>query len=204
MKKSLHITDQAAPSTWLAHRQDAQRNHDRILQACRALLRASPTSTPSMDAVAEKAGVGKGTLYRHFADKSALFLALLDTDARALQDHVQHRCGLPKGGCPHEQLRALWSALVEFAVDHAEVLAVAEHHVSLGELFDSTPNHWRSVELQRHLRAVGMDAALVPMLGDALLAALTSSVIRRERARGGNPQQTLMALLAHTTARLSA
>jgi AcrR family transcriptional regulator len=177
-------------------RRDAQQNHDRILAACRTLIKKHPSVAPSMDEVAACAGVGKGTLYRRFADKTALFLALLDNDARVLQGRVQHRFGLPRGTPAAVVLTQLWSSLVDFAVDHAEVLAAAEIHADLGDVLSSVPNHWRHIELVRQLRASGVAAELAPLLADTLLAALTAPLIRRERARGGDPAATLRALLA--------
>ena len=52
-------------------RADAQRNRERILQGARVLF-ARGESEVLMDEIAREAGVGVGTLYRHFADKEAL------------------------------------------------------------------------------------------------------------------------------------
>jgi AcrR family transcriptional regulator len=52
-------------------RADARRNHARILQAARELF-ASEASEVQMDDIARRAGVGVGTVYRHFPDKEAL------------------------------------------------------------------------------------------------------------------------------------
>jgi AcrR family transcriptional regulator len=177
-------------------RRDAQDNHDRILAACRALIKSHPTAAPSMDEVASHAGVGKGTLYRRFADKTTLFLALLDNDSRILQDRVQRRFGLPRATAPSVVLVELWLSLVDFAVDHAEVLAAAETHADLGDVLSSAPNHWRHIELVRQLRANGTSASLAPMMADALLASLSAPLIRRERSRGRDPRETLQQLMA--------
>ncbi|HEY2571195.1 MAG TPA: helix-turn-helix domain-containing protein [Solirubrobacteraceae bacterium] len=52
-------------------RADARRNRARILQAARELF-ASEDSEVQMDDIARRAGVGVGTVYRHFPDKEAL------------------------------------------------------------------------------------------------------------------------------------
>jgi AcrR family transcriptional regulator len=52
-------------------RADAVRNRARILQAARELF-ASDQPEVQMDDVARRAGVGVGTVYRHFPDKQAL------------------------------------------------------------------------------------------------------------------------------------
>lgn len=52
-------------------RADARRNRERILAAARELF-ASDEPDAQMDEVARRAGVGVGTVYRHFPDKEAL------------------------------------------------------------------------------------------------------------------------------------
>src|SRR5689334_15521975 len=57
-------------------RADAQRNHDAVLAAARAVFAQAGTDAP-MDDVARAAGVGKGTLYRRFPTREHLFAAIL-------------------------------------------------------------------------------------------------------------------------------
>ena len=71
-------------------RADAVRNRARILEAAEAVFASEGIEAP-VDAIAEKAGVGVGTLYRHFPTKEQLCeaillerLAALAEDARAL------------------------------------------------------------------------------------------------------------------------
>ncbi|KQP15528.1 TetR/AcrR family transcriptional regulator [Methylobacterium sp. Leaf93] len=63
-------------STVREPRKDAQRNRMLILHAARQAF-ASEGVEVSMDAIAKKAGVGPGTLYRNFPSKDALLAALL-------------------------------------------------------------------------------------------------------------------------------
>jgi AcrR family transcriptional regulator len=58
-------------------RADAQRNRQRLLDATIELI-LHAGGEPSRDAIAERAGVGIGTLYRHFPDRQSL----LDAAAR--------------------------------------------------------------------------------------------------------------------------
>jgi AcrR family transcriptional regulator len=58
-------------------RKDAERNRQRILDAARALF-AEEGLHATLDAVAARAGVGVGTVYRRFADKEALIDALFE------------------------------------------------------------------------------------------------------------------------------
>lgn len=57
-------------------RADARRNRQRILDAAAATFAAEGIAVP-VDVVAERAGVGVGTLYRHFPTKEALFEAIV-------------------------------------------------------------------------------------------------------------------------------
>lgn len=57
-------------------RRDAQRNRDRIVASARALF-ARDGAEPSVEEVTRHAGVGMGTLYRHFPTKDDLLDAVL-------------------------------------------------------------------------------------------------------------------------------
>jgi AcrR family transcriptional regulator len=59
-------------------RADAARNRRKVLAAAGELFAARGVAGVSMDDVAAAAGVGKGTLYRRFGDKSGMAAALLD------------------------------------------------------------------------------------------------------------------------------
>ena len=83
-------------------RADALRNRARILEAAEVVFAAEGIEAP-VDTIAEKAGVGVGTLYRHFPTKEKLCEAILldrlmdlTADARALADAV---LSLASGTC---------------------------------------------------------------------------------------------------------
>ena len=73
-------------------RADAQRNRARLLEVAQTVFAEQGTSA-SIDEIARRAGVGVGTLYRHFPTKDALFEAIVVArvegqveEARALLD----------------------------------------------------------------------------------------------------------------------
>lgn len=65
-------------------RADAQQNREHILDVARAALTGSKDA--ALSAIAKQAGVGQGTLYRHFPTREALLLAVYRADVRALID----------------------------------------------------------------------------------------------------------------------
>ncbi|MFD8914617.1 TetR/AcrR family transcriptional regulator [Streptomyces sp. NPDC059575] len=65
-------------------RKDARDNRARILAVAREEIAAS--STASLTAIAKKAGVGIGTLYRHFPTREALIMELYRNDLQHLID----------------------------------------------------------------------------------------------------------------------
>jgi AcrR family transcriptional regulator len=59
-------------------RADAQRNRDRIVEVAREVFREQGYDA-SLDLVAKRAGVGAGTLYRHFPTRDALVDAIMQS-----------------------------------------------------------------------------------------------------------------------------
>lgn len=64
-------------------RNDAQRNRERILEVAKKAFTRSGANT-SLDEIAKEAGVGAGTLYRHFPTRDALIEAVYRTEVEKL------------------------------------------------------------------------------------------------------------------------
>lgn len=71
-------------------RADARRNRDRILRAARDAFAESGFAVP-LDDIAARAGVGPGTVYRHFPTKEALFQAAITARVTDLVDDARRR-----------------------------------------------------------------------------------------------------------------
>ena len=69
-------------------RADARRNRERIVEAARAVL-ATHGADAQIDDIARAAGVGVGTVYRHFPHKEALLGELLAEHFRAMADNAE-------------------------------------------------------------------------------------------------------------------
>ncbi|MGW4798850.1 TetR/AcrR family transcriptional regulator [Nonomuraea sp. NPDC004297] len=81
------MTDKTAPDKPL--RADARRNRARVLQAAEEAFTAEGMAVP-LDEIARRAGVGAGTVYRHFPTKEALFEAVMDERIRQLGDEARN------------------------------------------------------------------------------------------------------------------
>jgi AcrR family transcriptional regulator len=91
-------------------RADAQRNRDRLLEvAARAFSHDGPDVT--LDAIAREAGVGIGTLYRHFPTREALVDAAYRNELYRLCDSAQR---LLKRRPADEALRTWMDRFVDY------------------------------------------------------------------------------------------
>lgn len=67
-------------------RADAQQNRQRLIAVAREALRESPDA--SLNSIAKRAGVGAGTLYRHFPNREALVFAVYQDDVEEVSAQV--------------------------------------------------------------------------------------------------------------------
>src|SRR5579863_7264952 len=72
-------------------RADAERNRQRVLEVAQAVFATEGLAVP-IDEIARRAGLGVGTLYRHFPTKEALFGAIVTGRMQSLVDEA--RAGL--------------------------------------------------------------------------------------------------------------
>jgi AcrR family transcriptional regulator len=91
-------------------RADALRNRDRLLDAARTVFSAGGPEA-SLESVARTAGVGIGTLYRHFPTREALFEAVYRHEVQQLADLAER---LKKEARPTEALRQWLRSIVKF------------------------------------------------------------------------------------------
>src|SRR5258707_11498336 len=70
-------------------RADAERNKKLIVQAARKVFATAGLAAP-IDEIARRAGVGTGTLYRHFPNKEALFEAVVIGRGEDLVEEARH------------------------------------------------------------------------------------------------------------------
>jgi AcrR family transcriptional regulator len=108
-------------------RADAQRNHERVLCTARRLFAERGAQSVSMDLIASEAGVGKGTIFRAFGDKSNLVGTILGEDESLLQDAlIRGPAPLGPGAPPLERIVAFGQAYMAFLESHLDLLLASE------------------------------------------------------------------------------
>ena len=70
-------------------RADARRNRQRLIEAALAAFAEHRADDASLDEIARRAGVGIGTLYRHFPTRQALLEAVYRSQVEALCARAQ-------------------------------------------------------------------------------------------------------------------
>jgi polyketide synthase 12 len=109
-----------------AERADAVRNRRQLLATARELLAEQGIDKLTMDGLAERAGLGKGTVYRRFGTRAGIFQALIEDDDSVFQE--QMLSGPPPlgpGAPPLERLIAYGRARAGFLIEHREIVRAA-------------------------------------------------------------------------------
>jgi AcrR family transcriptional regulator len=91
-------------------RADAVRNRERVLEAAKVVFNAGGPEA-SLEAVAKRAGVGIGTLYRHFPTREDLFEAVYRREVEQLSELAEQ---LKNAKDPVDALRRWLGSTVEF------------------------------------------------------------------------------------------
>lgn len=138
-----------------AMRADAQRNRERILEAAVAAL--SEDATASLSAIGKRAGVGQGTLYRHFPDREALIWAVYEREVGELVTGAEKLLAeVP----PKRALRDWMSRLARFALTKADLGAAMNEPIS-AEAKAARPGYARVVNTIDELLAANRAAGTI-------------------------------------------
>jgi len=153
-----------------------------ILERATVLFARRGFQGTDVQVLADAIGVGKGTIYRYFPSKRALFLAALDDGMRRL--HAQVEAAVQQAADPLDQIERAIEAYLAFFDDHAEFveLLIQERAVfrnrKMPTYFKHRENNvgrWR--ERFRELIAVGRVRPLpVEQITDVLSALVYGSM----------------------------
>jgi AcrR family transcriptional regulator len=125
-------------------RADAVRNRERVLGAAKAVFSAGGPEA-SLEAVAKRAGVGIGTLYRHFPTRESLFEAVYRREVEQLSELAEQ---LMNAKDPVEALRRWLRSNVEFVATKKGMAA------ALALTFQSS-SELAAFSMERLTKAVG-------------------------------------------------
>lgn len=172
-------------------RADAQRNIDALLEAARAVFATSGVDAPAKE-ITDLAGVGVGTLYRHFPQRSDLVKAVVESGIDAVADAG------PALSAEHEPAEALtrWVDRFTELLGTKRGLASALH--SGDPAFEGLPGYFLQrlgPTLQALLDAAAESGAIRADLGaEDLLYAITQ-LCRPVPGRGLEHSRRLVAVL---------
>ena len=176
-------------STQRQERVDATRNRRAILRAAEELLAEHGFDHVSLDKVAAAAGVGKGTVFRRFGNRTGLMRALLEERALMLSEAIDS--GPPPLGPeapPGQRLLAFLDALADLATRNVVLLAAHDRACAEDKYSDPTYLRWH-----RHVTALltqarpDLDAEFV---GHTLLAMFDADLVRHITSNGGTARLT--------------
>jgi AcrR family transcriptional regulator len=156
------------PST---ERADAARNRRLLLATARTMLAEQGPDRLTMDGLAERAGVGKGTVFRRFGTRAGIFHALLDDEEREFQRQVL--AGPPPlgpGAPPLARLVAYGRARTGFLIRNQEIARATLDGRNQG------PAGWKSPMSVEHIRPLLRELDLRGLDLDTLAIQLTGAL----------------------------
>jgi len=172
-------------------RTDAQRSLDALLHAAKAVFATSGVDAPVRE-IAEKAGVGLGTLYRHFPQRSHLIAAVFRREMDACADSA------PILADEQEPFDALANWMQRYAAFVATKRGLAKALHSGDPAFDNLPGYFDQrlrPALRRLLEAaVAAGKVRADVDADDLLGAVASLCMSAHNAGPGRAER-MVALL---------
>ena len=184
-------------------RRDAAEHRRRILDAARRLFAERGVDGVSMHGIAQAAGVGQGTLYRRYAHKGELCMALLGENVVRVQAEVQAYLAACEPSTPvRVQLDYVLSRHVAFNEENAPLLSA---------MFEASSGSRRAAQydnpfylavhgivetlLQRAVSRGEVQPLDTAYVTDAILASLAIDLYLHQRARQGFTPERIMAAI---------
>lgn len=172
----------------VAERSDAARNRERLLAAARELIAECGVDALTMDRLAERARVGKGTIFRRFGSRTGLMMTLLsDSEADFQAGFMFGPPPLGPGAPAIDRLVAFGAARIAYVLEQGDLVRAAEGTAQNRYEVPAALLWQRHIEVL--LRSEGMDAdpAVMAM---ALIATLEPErLLHAVRAQGVAPER---------------
>jgi AcrR family transcriptional regulator len=182
MSDSIPLTV-SEPEDGRSERSDAVANRALLLRVARDLFTEKGPENVSIADIVQAAQVGRGTIYRHFATKGELCLALIDAQLRQFQNEMLAYFQLMtvEKKTPLEKLAAFLVRLLQF-IDANMPLMLEIQRQGIYYFGKMEPQAWQ-VETVRGLLQTAVDTGEadpqldIPYTADALLAPLNAPLI---------------------------
>lgn len=171
-------------------RRDARENRHLLIETAKRLFAEQGVATTTMKQIASVAGVGKGTLYRHFADKGELCRALIREDVAEFQERVgallsdrqQHPSAM-------QRLEILIAERIRLAEQHLPLFTAIEEAASSvaeqAQRFRGPFTAWTHTQVVALLNEGIAQAEVIPLdvdyTADVLLAAMSPALLHYQR-----------------------
>jgi polyketide synthase 12 len=191
-------------------RADAVRNHRRLITAAQEMLAERGPAGITMDGLAERTGLGKGTVVRAFGSRAGIFRDLLGTDEFAFQERVMRgEPPLGPGADPVQRLIAYGRARYAHLMEHVQVMRETLEPGSEvpGSGVEFTRIHIRMLLTQAQIGVDDLDNLAVQLtlaLEGPLLLALTARPPALARDTAGSFEDSWQTLVERVCTRPSA
>lgn len=129
---------------------DREGRRQAILDAALELFAERGFHGTAVPAIAERAGVGAGTVYRNFESKEQLVNELYRTWKRRFAEHLL--AAWPHRAAPREQVAHVWRSSLEFAGAHPWAVSFTELHHHADYLDDAS----RALHAELHQRFIAL------------------------------------------------
>lgn len=161
-----------------AERADAARNRALLLDAAQQLVREHGVDSLTMDALAKRAGVGKGTVFRRFGNRTGLLLALLDHSEQKFQGAFLFGPPPLGPGAPAVERLVAFGRVRLLGLEVESDL----HRAAEGQdRFGNPPYTLHRAHVMMLLREAHASATPA-LLADSLLAALSAQLVSFQRS----------------------
>jgi AcrR family transcriptional regulator len=168
-------------------RADAERNRARLLDAAKAAF--SSGQTPTLDQIARAAGVGIGTLYRHFPTREALVEALY---RKELADLCGAADELLKSRAPERALRAWMDVFANYVAAKREMADALRAVFAAGSVTVSQAREELTVAVRTILDAGVADGTLRDDVRPEDVVAMIVGAFTATSLAGGQEQRGRM------------
>ena len=182
-------------------RRDARENRQLLIETAKRLFAEQGVATTTMKQIASAAGVGKGTLYRHFADKGELCRALIREDVAVFQERVGAL--LRDGQIPSaiKRLEILIAERIHLAERHLPLFTAIEEAMSSvqeqARRFRGPFTAWTHTQVVALLHEAIAQAEIVTLdvayTADILMAAMSPALLHYQRHDCGYSTQRIIA-----------